>query len=387
MRLLIISHTEHFRQGDRFVGWGPTVREIDHLATLFGSVVHVAPVYPREAPKSSLPYNAPNVTVRPVAPAGGNGFRQKLGILRAYPSYFSVIHRELARADVAHIRCPANISMLGLLALSANRGPKLRWVKYAGNWQPEGGEAWSYRFQRWWLRHNLHRGVVTINGVWDGQPPHVHSFVNPCLSEEELQEGRRLAENKVMERPLRLLFVGDLSTAKGVHLALKALRLTLDRGAEASMEFIGDGRERAAFEQMARDLNLCDAVQFHGWVPRSELSAYYGRAHLLMLPSKSEGWPKVLSEAMAFGVVPLASTVSSIPQYLSEAQTGRAIPAEAVEQYADAALEYASCPEMWKRELQNGLTAAERFSYRRYLEAVRALLGLESAPTAAESNI
>lgn len=386
MRLLIVSHTEHFRQGDRFVGWGPTIREIDHLATLFDSVVHIAPVYLREAPESSLPYRASNITVCPVTPAGGSSFQQKLGILRAYPSYFSVIRQEMAQADVAHIRCPANISMLALLALSAQRTLQRRWVKYAGNWQPEGREAWSYRFQRWWLRHNLHRGVVTINGVWAGQPPHVHSFVNPCLSEEELQEGRRLAENKVMERPLRLLFVGNLSTAKGVHHALKALRLALDRGAHALMEFIGDGPERPAFEQMAHDLNLCDSAKFHGWVPRSELSAYYGRAHLLLLPSRTEGWPKVLSEAMAFGVVPLASAVGSIPQYLSEAQTGRAIPAEAVERYADAVLEYASRPEMWKREAQNGLTAAERFSYRNYLEAVRALLELGPAPTAV-SNV
>lgn len=380
MRLLVVSHTEHFRQGDRFVGWGPTVREIDQLATLFDSVVHVAPVYPQEAPESSMPYRAPNVVVRPVAPSGGRGFRQKLGIVRQYPGYFSTIFQELSRADVAHVRCPANISMLALLVLTSRRAPHRRWVKYAGNWQPEGREAWSYRFQRWWLRHNLHRGVVTANGVWEGQPPHVHSFVNPCLSEEELQEGRRLAENKAMERPLRLLFVGNLSTAKGVHHALKALRLALDRGTHARMELIGDGPQRPEFEQMALELNLCDAVQFHGWVPRAQLSTYYGRAHLLLLPSRTEGWPKVLSEAMAFGVVPLASAVGSIPQYLSEAQTGRAIPAEAVERYADAVLEYASCPEMWKRESQNGLTAADRFSYRRYLEAVRALLELGPAP-------
>jgi glycosyltransferase involved in cell wall biosynthesis len=386
MRLLIVSHTEHYRRGCQFVGWGPTVREIDHLATLFDSVVHVAPVHSTEAPESSLPYHSANVTVRPVSPAGGLYIRQKLGILRAYPSYLSVIRQELDRADVAHIRCPANISMLALLALSARRAPKRRWVKYAGNWQPEGREVWSYRFQRWWLRHNLHRGVVTINGSWSHQPPHVHSFVNPCLSEEELQEGHRLAENKVMQRPVRLLFVGNLSTAKGVNHALKALRLALDRNADLCMEFIGDGPERPVFEQTARDLNLCEVVQFHGWVPRSELSGYYGRAHLLLLPSRTEGWPKVLSEAMAFGVVPLASAVGSIPQYLSEAQTGRAIPAEAVERYADVILEYASDPEKWKRESQNGLIAADRFSYRRYLEAVRALLELEGAPTAKSSG-
>lgn len=376
----------HYLRDTTVVGWGPTVQEIDQLATLFDEVRHLGCLHPETAPDSALPYRSCNVTFLPLPPAGGDRLKDKLGILSYAPTYIRQIRQELPKADVVHVRCPANIPLIAIILLALTQQPKLRWVKYAGNWQPEGREAWSYRFQRWWLRHNLHRGVVTINGVWAGQPPHVHSFVNPCLSEEELQEGRRLAENKVMERPLRLLFVGNLSTAKGVHHALKALRLALDRGEHALMEFIGDGPERPAFEQMAHDLNLCDSVQFHGWVPRSELSAYYGRAHLLLLPSRTEGWPKVLSEAMAFGVVPLASAVGSIPQYLSEAQTGRAIPAEAVERYADAVLEYASRPEMWKREAQNGLTAAERFSYRNYLEAVRALLELGPAPTAV-SNV
>ena len=43
----------------------------------------------------------------------------------------------------------------------------------------------------------------------------------------------------------------------------------------------------------------------------------YARSHFMLLPSScSEGWPKVLSEAMAYGVVPVASNVSCIPQIL-----------------------------------------------------------------------
>ena len=45
MRLLIVSHTPHYRAAGQLVGWGPTVRELDHLAELFAEVVHVAPVY------------------------------------------------------------------------------------------------------------------------------------------------------------------------------------------------------------------------------------------------------------------------------------------------------------------------------------------------------
>ena len=42
------------------------------------------------------------------------------------------------------------------------------------------------------------------------------------------------------------------------------------------------------------------------------------QAYLMLFPSESEGWPKVLSEGKAYGVVPVTSDVSSIPQYLRE---------------------------------------------------------------------
>src|SRR3712207_3692431 len=102
------------------------------------------------------------------------------------PHYTRTIWRELPQADVVHVRCPANISLIAIVLLAVVRYPRRRWVKYAGNWQSYPVEAWSYRFQRWWLSSGLHRGVVTVNGHWPGQPAHVYSFLNPCFTEAEL---------------------------------------------------------------------------------------------------------------------------------------------------------------------------------------------------------
>ncbi|MEJ7712202.1 MAG: hypothetical protein WKF84_20650 [Pyrinomonadaceae bacterium] len=41
---------------------------------------------------------------------------------------------------------------MALLLLTVVRHPRRRWIKYAGNWCPGGREAWSYTFQRWWLK-------------------------------------------------------------------------------------------------------------------------------------------------------------------------------------------------------------------------------------------
>ncbi len=78
-------------------------------------------------------------------------------------------------------------------------------------------------------------------------------------------------------------------------------------------------------------------VKFLGWLPKPSLADYYSQAHFLLLPTNaSEGWPKVLSEAMAYGVVPLAGAVSSIPQILQETGAGLALPPEDPEAFVQA---------------------------------------------------
>ena len=158
MKLLIISHTPHYLDhGGRLVGWGPTVREIDYLTRVFDEVVHVAPLHEEPPPDSSLPYQSANLCFRPVHPAGGEGFGDKLSIIKCSGEYVKIIKQELNKTDAVHVRCPANLSLLAMLMLTGYRQPPYRWFKYAGNWQPIGQEPWSYTFQRWWLQQGWHR--------------------------------------------------------------------------------------------------------------------------------------------------------------------------------------------------------------------------------------
>jgi glycosyltransferase involved in cell wall biosynthesis len=377
MRLLVISHTAHYRRATQWVGWGPTVREIDELAKLFTQVVHLAPVHDQVAPGSALPYLSGKVTVRGVAPAGGKSVRQKLDILRSLPAYWGAMRAELPRADVVHVRCPANISLLAVVWLGLVRRPRLRWVKYAGNWRPQpSADNLSYAFQRWWLKRGLHRGLVTINGSWPGQPPHVRSFFNPCLTSEELAEARRLAASRPAFPPVRLLLVGRLEAAKGVGQALEVLARLQRQGVPASLDLVGDGDERPAYEHRCRELGLTGVVSFRGWMPRAELAPIYARSHCLLLPTSNEGWPKVLSEGMAYGAVPLTSAVSCIPQYLAAFGTGQAIANGALDEYCRAIAEYVNQPATWMTQSRNAMEAATSFTYAAYLKAVGRLLGL-----------
>lgn len=371
---MIVSHTEHYRRNGETVGLASTVREIDHLASLFEQVVHVAPLHPGRPPADVQPYAAP-VRHVPVPPAGGERLRDKWSVLRAAPSYARAIRHELSRCDAVHVRCPANISLIALLLLAGSSRPAKRWVKYAGDWNRRHG-AWSYRFQRALLRKKLHGAVVTVNGLWPGQPSHVVSFVNPCLTDAELREGERAASGKSLASPVRLLFVGRVEHAKGAGRVLRILRSLKNRGVPARLRVAGDGPERPGLEGEAARLGLGADVEFLGALPRANLSGVYADSDILLLPSSSEGWPKVLSEGMAFGAVPIASDVGSIPEYLTRFETGRFFPAEDVEAFSAAVVSYAEDPERWKTESHRAVQAASRFTYTHYLAEVRQLLNI-----------
>jgi glycosyltransferase involved in cell wall biosynthesis len=381
MKLLVISHTPHYLKEGRFFGWGPTVRELDHLPEIFKRVIHLAPLHQEVAPASALPYQSTRLEFRPLPPAGGGRLRDKLTILIRTPQYLYAILKALREVDAVHVRCPANISLLAIILLACVTRPRLRWVKYAGNWRPTTREAWSYTFQRWWLNKNLHRGVVTVNGQWPEQPKHVHSFLNPCLTDQELIEAGTAAAKKELGGPLRLLYAGRLETAKGVGRAIEVLHQLRQRGIAARLDIVGDGAERSAFEGLVAECELNQVVTFHGWLARAPLNRLFTGAHFSIFPAaSSEGWPKVLSEGMAHGVVPVAGSVSSIPQYLSSFQTGRICAPDDVMAFVDALVWYAQHPERWQEESANGVQAAQLFSYSNYLQAVRTIFALSDAP-------
>ena len=386
MKLLIISHTPHYRAGGTIVGWGPTVREIDHLAGLFREVVHIAPLHEEPAPASALPYESARVRVKTVRPAGGERNADKARILFLAPHWARAILREVADSDVIHVRCPASISLVALSVLQVRRQPRKRWIKYAGNWNPGSEDPLSYRLQRAWLRSGWTRSYVTVNGEWPGQPLHVHSFLNPCLTEREVEEGRRAAVEKKLGRPMRLLFVGRLEKEKGVGHAIRVLERLRARAIDAELDLVGDGPERRTFEDLSRELGADDIVRFHGWLRRTVLGTLFAQAHFLLLPTvASEGWPKVISEAMAYGAVPLAGSVSCIPQYLARFRSGRALPADDEQAFVDAIIAYSAMPASWQEESMRAVEASALFTYIRHVENVRALLRLPAVEDGATS--
>jgi glycosyltransferase involved in cell wall biosynthesis len=377
MHLLVISHTAHYERDGQIVGWGPTVKEVCWLARAFDQVTHLACLHDGPAPDSALPYDTNKVRLELVPPSGGLTVAEKAKVLLWGPRYLRVVRSCLRSADVVQVRCPGSLSLYGLPAASPWSGVK--WAKYAGNWAETGRMALSHRFQRWWLRKGLFRGPVTVNGHWPHQPGHVYSFDNPSLTLREVEQARALVQAKRLQPPIRLAFVGRTATAKGLGVALQVVRRLRDGGSgmpglDLALDVLGDGAERPHFERQCRELEIEALVRFHGWVAHERVCSVLRGAHMILLPSQTEGWPKVLSEAMAYGVVPISSRVSAIPQVLAEVGSGVALAPSDVPGYVQAILKIVDQPGLWEKMVEAGLRAAPRFTYERYLMRLEAML-------------
>jgi glycosyltransferase involved in cell wall biosynthesis len=108
--------------------------------------------------------------------------------------------------------------------------------------------------------------------------------------------------------------VGRLSSEKGVDIFLDAARLLVDRGVAFSAIIVGDGPDRDALERTSIRLGLDGCVRFLG--PFGAVSPVYRRLDALVIPSRSEGLPNVLLEALAADVPCVATDVGAIPEVL-----------------------------------------------------------------------
>lgn len=129
----------------------------------------------------------------------------------------------------------------------------------------------------------------------------------------------------VPERPVGEMVVGSVGRLD----AMKAHDLLLRAIAQVEgirVVILGEGAERATLEKLAADLRIGDRVELPGWVdnPRSYLPQF----DAIALPSRSEGFPLAMVEAMLAARPVIASRVGSIPEAVIDGETGLLVEKE-----------------------------------------------------------
>jgi glycosyltransferase involved in cell wall biosynthesis len=166
--------------------------------------------------------------------------------------------------------------------------------------------------------------------------------------------------------------VGRLSPEKGIDVALKVHGLVASRCPEARLCIAGEGPERPRLERITERLGIGRSVEWLGYL--DDPDSLYRRMAVLLLPSRSEGFPNVALEAMAHGVPVVASRVGGIPEIVLEGRSGFLVDSEDVGGMAErvvALLNDGSLRQRIGREAQ--FEVGSRFSVQARAEALATL--------------
>jgi len=116
--------------------------------------------------------------------------------------------------------------------------------------------------------------------------------------------------------------VGSLIESKGHHLLIAAVAELARSFPQLRLYILGEGVYRSTLEQLVREKNLQHRVFFFGNRPNGELNLWFSAADLSCLMSSREGWPNVVSEALACGTPVLATRAGGIPEIISSPELG-----------------------------------------------------------------
>ncbi|MGM0932641.1 MAG: glycosyltransferase family 4 protein [Bacteroidota bacterium] len=321
MRFAVFTHVIHREQGGRYYAYSPYVREMNLWFEYVEEVEVVSPRAP-QPPKGELllgePYKHSRITFTKLPSFHLLNFPAVLDSLIKIPIIFFRIIGAMRRADHLHLRCPGNIGLLAAVAqVFFPKKPKT--VKYAGNWDPEAKQPWTYSLQKWILSNTfLSRNIkVLVYGDWPGQSKNIVPFFTASFSEKD----REVLE-KDFTPPYKFVYTGNLVQGKGVFEAIELIESLRARGVKSELEIYGDGILKDSLRDYIQRHELQEFVKLKGRKSLEELKEVYKKAHFVILLSKSEGWPKTIAEGMWYGCIPVATPVSCVSWMLGEGSRG-----------------------------------------------------------------
>ena len=247
-------------------------------------------------------------------------------------------------------------------------------------WIAERSDPSQQQLSFWWERgRRLHYPYCSGCIV---QTEHIAQHLSQLIPRERIfvipnavnaphtsETGSRISSEAECTRPLDddnaspkvVLSVGRLSHEKGVDLLLAAWREIHRQLADWKLRVVGDGPLRATLESQCSDLS---SVEFLGW--QADPADEYSTAGLFVLPSRYEGFPNALLEAMSHGLPCIATQCSQAIDELSQAGSAvRVVAVESRTQLAAAIVELAQAAALRQQLSQAALQVSQQYSWNR----------------------
>ena len=183
------------------------------------------------------------------------------------------------------------------------------------------------------------------------------------LSREESRSGLQIKEGEKV-----ILFVGILFAVKGVKYLIQAMNVIRQQEPKARLMLVGDGEERQDLEKLTSSLNLVDSVTFVGKVSNEKVLQYMAAADIFVLPSLSEGFPLVISEAMASGLPIVTTNVTGLSEIVHNGENGLLVESKNSIELAEKILLLLQDDELRRRISQNNKQRVKDYTWDKVID-------------------
>jgi glycosyltransferase involved in cell wall biosynthesis len=319
MTFVIITHVPHILLQNKYFAYSPYVLEMNIWTQYANEVVIVAPLTDLGKTPVDIAYEHQNIKFVPIDSFDVLHLISIFKTIVKVPKISWQIFKAMQSADHIHLRCPGNIGLLGcLMQILFPNTPKT--AKYAGNWDPESNQPWTYQLQRWilsnpFLTRNMH---VLVYGEWEGMTTNIKPFFTATYTEKEVAP----VTEKELKGLVDFIFVGTLVKGKHPLYAIQLVENLHLKGFSVRLSIYGEGVEREMLEDYIAAHALENIVSLEGNQTQDVVKKAYMGSHFVVLPSESEGWPKAIAEGMFWGCVPIATSVSCVPFMLDYGKRG-----------------------------------------------------------------
>jgi glycosyltransferase involved in cell wall biosynthesis len=283
---------------------------------------------------------------------------------------FLTVCKVMRRADHIHLRCPGNVSLIGCFA-QIFFPRKLKTCKYAGNWDWNSQQPWSYRLQQHILRNTFftRNMQVLVYGTWPDKNRNILPFFTASYSKNEITD----TPPRNLYPIVRLMYVGSFDPNKAPLTSIKVCQALLKLQYPVQLHMYGDGAEKIRCEAYVQENKLEAKVIFHGNQPAPVVKQAFCQSHFLVFISRSEGWPKVVAESMFWGCVPITTAVSCVPEMVGNGSRGTLVTNNESE-IVEAIEKYLQDEPAYRKASINGMQWSRQFTLEKFENDIKKLL-------------
>jgi glycosyltransferase involved in cell wall biosynthesis len=214
--------------------------------------------------------------------------------------------------------------------------------------------------------------------------PAATTFVlSNCIDVDEARGFERIS---MCANCLTILFLGRITEDKGLEAIYDALVISRSKHTRFRFVMAGTGPAENFYAQKLREL-LGSDFEFAGVVTGSDKATLFKRCDVFLLPSLFEGLPMALLESMAFGLVPIATSVGSIPSVVRHGYNGILVNKQSPEEIACAIDKLASDSQYLQELGRNAHNSIlENCDPDRYVTRLNAIYTYDEHPSTSRCN-